>query len=78
MKILNIQQGSAEWLAIRSTRFGSSEAAAMLGLDPNTSRADLLRIKHSGIGPEFSEWVQRNILDHGHAVEAAIYKERSD
>jgi putative phage-type endonuclease len=72
MKIVtNMQQGSADWLQFRATRFGSSEAAAMLGLSSYTTRSELLRIKHIGLDREFSDWFQRNVLDNGHAVEAA-------
>ena len=72
MKIVtNMQQGSADWLQFRATRFGSSEAAAMLGLSPYTTRTELLRIKHTGLDREFGDWFQRNVLDKGHAVEAA-------
>ena len=42
----------------------------MLGLSKSTTRNELLRIKHSGMAKEFSDWVQRNVLDKGHAVEA--------
>jgi len=69
--VRNMQQGSADWLQFRATRFGSSEAAAMLGLSPYTTRTELLRIKHTGLDREFGDWFQRNVLDKGHAVEAA-------
>lgn len=73
MKIVNLKggQGSEAWLQFRATRFGSSEAAAMLGLSPYTTRTELLRLKSTGIGKEFGDWFQRNVLDKGHAVEAA-------
>jgi predicted phage-related endonuclease len=32
-------------------------------------RSELLHMKHSGLPREFSDWVQKNILDHGHEVE---------
>lgn len=72
MKIVTgLLQGSDEWLAYRAARrFGSSEAAAMLGLDPNTSRAELLRMKYTGLAKEFSDFVRRKVLDKGHEVEA--------
>lgn len=70
MKIVQLLQGSPEWAAWRASRFGSSEAAAMLGLSPYTTRSELLRLKHTGLDREFSDWFQRNVLDKGHAVEA--------
>lgn len=63
-------QGSPEWLEFRMSHDGASEAAAMLGLSKKTSRTELLRMKSSGITKEFSAWVQENILDYGHEVEA--------
>lgn len=42
----------------------------MLGLSKKTTRSALLHAKHTGIAKEFSEWVQQNILEPGHAVEA--------
>ncbi len=70
MKIHDLAQGSPEWHQFRLEHFGASEAAAMLGLSPNVSRTDLLHMKHTGTAKEFSDWVQANILDHGHQVEA--------
>ena len=70
MKIHDLVQGSDEWAAFRLTRHGASEAAAMLGLSKQTTRSELLRMKHTGTPKEFSDWVQENILDRGHQVEA--------
>ncbi|MFA6903361.1 MAG: YqaJ viral recombinase family protein [Gallionellaceae bacterium] len=63
-------QGTPEWLDFRMNHDGASEAAAMLGISKKTSRNELLRMKSSGITKEFSDWVQKNILDYGHEVEA--------
>ncbi len=63
-------QGSPEWHQLRLEHFGASEAAAMLGLSSKVKRNELLRMKHTGIAKEFSDWVQKNILDNGHEVEA--------
>jgi predicted phage-related endonuclease len=70
MKIIQAVQGSEEWHAFRLEHFGASEAAAMLGLSKKVKRSELLRAKHTGIAKEFSDWVQANILDNGHRVEA--------
>lgn len=67
-------QGSDSWDQFRLTHFGASEAAAMLGLSKNTTRNELLRMKKTGIAKEFSDWVQKNVLDHGHAVEVPARK----
>jgi predicted phage-related endonuclease len=63
-------QGSDAWHEFRLHHFGSSEAAAMLGLSTKTKRTELLHAKHTGIAKEFSDWLQVNVLDHGHEVEA--------
>lgn len=63
-------QGSDEWAQFRLTKFGASEAAAMLGISTKAKRTELLHMKHTGNPKEFSEWVQKNILDYGHEVEA--------
>lgn len=69
-QVHDLIQGSDEWLQFRAEHFGASECAAMLGLSKTTTRNELLRLKHTGLGKEFSEWVQKNILDYGHHVEA--------
>ena len=72
MKIHAITPNTPEWLAYRAepTRHNASEAAAMLGLDPNCTRSELLRAKHVGLSREFSEFMQRRVLDEGHRFEA--------
>jgi len=70
MRIHDLVQGSPEWNAFRLSHHGASEAAAMLGLSKKATRSELLRIKHTGIPKEFSDWVQTNILDYGHQVES--------
>lgn len=70
MKILNLVQGTPEWIAHRFTHHNASEAAAMLGLDPKLKRNELLHMKATGAEKEFSDWVRKNILEKGHEVEA--------
>src|SRR5687768_5836936 len=65
-----LQQGSDEWHQFRLEHFGASEAAPMLGLSSKVKRTELLHMKHTGSAKEFSDWVQKNILDYGHEVEA--------
>lgn len=72
MQIHQEIQGSPEWCQLRLNKNGSSEAAAMLGIPgANMTRTELLRLKKYGLGKEFSEWVQKYILDKGHEVEAS-------
>lgn len=67
-KTHNLVQGSEEWHAFRSTRFGASEASAMLGISPYKTRTDLLKEKATGVTPEVTAMTQV-IFDRGHAVE---------
>jgi hypothetical protein len=71
MRVIHeLVQGSDEWAQFRLTKFGASEAAAMLGISTKVKRTELLHMKHTGTAKEFSDWVQKNILDYGHEVEA--------
>lgn len=70
MQIHDLEQGSPEWQQYRLQMRGASEAAAMLGLSSKVSRTELLHMKATGTAQEFSDWVQKNILDYGHEVEA--------
>ena len=69
-QIHDLVQGSPEWLKFRETHDGASEAAAVLGLSKKTSRNELLQMKALGLGKEFSDFVQKKILDKGHEIEA--------
>lgn len=66
----DLVQGTQEWLEFRKNMFNASEAAAMLGLSKKVTRNELLHMKKTGSAQAFSEWVQKNILDYGHEVEA--------
>lgn len=65
MKTITLIPGSAEWLQSRS----ASKAPAMMGCDPNTSRSELVRMMATGLGKEFTDWQQKNLLDKGHVSE---------
>lgn len=71
MKRLNLVQGSPEWVAARRKYNTASEASIVAAMSKNVSRDELLCIKATGSEQEFSEWFEKNILDKGHAVEAA-------
>lgn len=68
--IHDLVQGSPEWHQFRFEHNGASEIAAALGLSKLITRNELLRAKHTGNPREFGDWVQRNVLDKGHEVEA--------
>lgn len=71
MKILNVVQGSPEWLELRFAHHCASEAAAMMDQSKHMSRAELVRLKALGLRKEYTDWVQKNVLDKGHESEAA-------
>lgn len=78
MKILNLVQGSPEWLAHRRTARNASDAPVMMGATTNMSRRELVRLRAVGLDREHSDYVQKFILDRGHEVEPALraYAER--
>lgn len=66
----DLAQGTPEWDSFRLQHRGGSEIAAVLGLSRYVTRTELLSAKHTGIAREFSDFVQKRVLDKGHAVEA--------
>ncbi|MGQ7862543.1 YqaJ viral recombinase family protein [Pseudomonas sp. 32A] len=69
MKIHNVAQGSAEWLALRAKFRTASEAPAMMGASKYQTRTELLAAKKTGITPDVTP-SQQFIFDKGHATEA--------
>ena len=67
---LQVVQGSMEWHEVRAGSDCASEAASALGLSDKCSRSELMRIKHTGLTPDVSEWVQKFLFDKGHEIEA--------
>ena len=65
----DIQQGTPEWHAFRAKHFPASDAAAMLGESPFTTRSELLREKATGVAREIDAETQRR-FDRGHRLEA--------
>src|SRR5690625_536314 len=70
MQVINAQQGSDEWLAIRRSHNTASEASAMMGASPYLSRSQLLDQKKTGVTPEVDAHTQA-IFDRGHEIEHA-------
>lgn len=68
--IHNVTQGTPEWLALRRDYFTASEAAAMMGVSPYMTRAELLHQKATGLEREVDSGTQSR-FDAGHAAEAA-------
>lgn len=76
--IQGLQQGSDAWLAHRRTVRNASEASVMMSAFPTFSRRELVKLLAEGRDREFSDYVQKYILDRGHEVEPALraYAER--
>lgn len=70
MNIMNVVQGSPEWLALRRNYLTASEAPIALGKSKYTSRSDLLLQKHTGTEKAVDAFTQ-GLFDQGHAAEAA-------
>lgn len=69
MRLVELVQGSPEWLAHRAKHFNASDAPAMLGLSPHKSRRQLLAELSTGITPEVDPGTQRR-FNLGHRAEA--------
>lgn len=69
MEVLDLVQGTPEWLEVRAQHFTASEAPAMMGASPYKTRAQLLREKATGTRDEPDQGKQR-LFDRGHAAEA--------
>lgn len=70
MKILELEQGSQAWNDARLQHRTASEAPLMMGDSTKGLRNELLRLKKTGESKEVSAWVQRNLYDKGHRLEA--------
>lgn len=71
MNVLDVVQGSDQWLALRKDFFTASEAPAMMGASKYMTRDQLLKEKATGVGEEVTPHLQA-LFDRGHEVEAAI------
>src|SRR5690606_26601122 len=71
MKTLTLIQGTAEWLAHRRTTRNASDAAAMMGVSPYVTRAELIRRVATGVEPEVDSITQKR-FDDGHKVEPLL------
>lgn len=65
-------QGSPEWLTLRQGKRCASESGAVMACHPNLRRDELLEQKATLTPQEFSDFVQRKVLDKGHLIEAAV------
>ena len=65
----DVQQGTGPWLRLREGFFTASEAPAALGVSKYVTRAELLRVKHTGVAQEHSSATLGKFAA-GHAAEA--------
>ena len=68
MELLNLKQGTDEWLATRLNHFTASEAPIMMGVSPHMSRDELLSYKKTTIQEEVDYFTQL-VYDKGHELE---------
>ena len=68
MELLNLEQGSKEWLEARKSCLTASEAPVIMGASKYKSRNALLDEKYTGITPKVSP-AQQKIFDKGHETE---------
>jgi len=66
----NTIQGSPEWLTLRARYLTASEAPAMMGCSPYTTRTELLEQKSTGLLPDIDVGTAMR-FKNGHEVEAA-------
>lgn len=71
MKLLDLQQGTGDWLRHRAACLNASDAPAMMGVSPYRTRADLIRQKATGIEPEYDPSTLARFRA-GHEAEAGI------
>lgn len=69
MELHTLTQGSAEWHAHRAAHDNASDAPAMMGCSPYTTRSELLRQRATGISKDVDAATQRH-FDDGHRFEA--------
>lgn len=70
MQILEVQQGTQEWLDNRLHAFNASEAPVMMGCHPNMKRDELLEAKATCNPKQYSDFVEKLIFAKGHETEA--------
>lgn len=69
MEVLNVTQGSQEWLDARRAYHTASEAPAAMGHSKYMSRTKLLA-KKTGVGEEHIDSHKQALFDRGHEAEA--------
>lgn len=68
MREIDVAQGTEAWLEIRKGYHTASDAPAMMGVRPDTTRDELLEQKFTGIAKEVSDFTKKIWAD-GHRAE---------
>lgn len=68
MQVVELVQGTPEWLEHRKKFFNASDAPAMLAISPYKTRAAYIQERRTGIAPDVPIAVQAR-FDEGHRVE---------
>jgi len=74
MQIVNVKQGTQEWLDLRADYFTASEAPAMMSESKYMKRDDLLKQKATGETEEVGDF-QKQLFAKGHIAEKLIRPE---
>jgi len=54
LDIINVKQGTKEWLNLRMGHFTASEAPAMMGVSKYQKRDELLTMKKTGVSQQLA------------------------
>jgi len=73
MQILNIKQGTDEWIKARRGKFCASDAPAMMGVSPYESRDQLIERLATGVEKEHTP-IEQELFKKGHVAEALARK----
>lgn len=68
MQTHNVEQGTDQWLKLRSGNNTASEAPCLMG-HGKISRSGLLKMKATGTEQEFSNWTIEVLFEKGHEIE---------
>lgn len=69
MIVHDVQQGSQAWHVLRASHFTASEAPAMMGASPYTTRSELLKQKATGIVDAEFDSHKAALFQAGHDAE---------
>ncbi len=71
MKVVELVQGSPEWIAHRFEHNNASEAPFIMGKSKKVSRDEVLRMKATKEEKEYSDFIKNVVFEKGHEAEAA-------